>query len=47
MPVLCQHIYLIVELLQQLLADVWVKDLLYSNLQLKVLALMNGAEASH
>lgn len=47
MPVLCQHIYFVIELLQQLLADVWVEDLLDSNLEFKVFALMNGTETAH
>lgn len=47
MPVLGQHVDLVVEFLQQLLTDVGIEHLLYRYLQLEITATMDGAEAPH
>lgn len=46
-PVFCQHVHLVIEFLQQLLADVGIEHLFDSHLQLEVFALVNCTEPSH
>ena len=47
MAILGQHVDLVVELIEQLLADVRVEDLLDGDIQVEVLSFMDGAEPSH
>ena len=47
MAIFSQHIYLVVELVQQLLTDVGIEHFLYCHLQLEVPAFMDRAKTAH
>ena len=47
MAVFCQHVHLVVELVQQVLSYVGIEDLFDGDLQLEEFSFVDGAEAAH